>query len=305
DISSLISEIKSEEDSEISEWEHLAKDAIDASLGKKRASTWIENLMSWNKIAGNFIEDQEYFVSQNIVTEELENFIKEKGRVSFLILQDKTGITNKNSLKSQLKRLEESEIIKGYFTIDESEYVSENKVLNEIIAVINNQNQDIVTITEIKEKIGLDHIDTTNLLKKIKLGKKINKVASKDVSKFFSDKILNETIMGLIEKNERILLKTINKNLNLSHQDLVNNIKRLIESKNLRILFTWDKSEIIKEEKLVFILMDILKKSNQSNLSEVSKITKIPAKDVVRLIKYMLEFGLIKGKLSKKEFILG
>ncbi|NVM03582.1 MAG: hypothetical protein HWN67_14730 [Candidatus Helarchaeota archaeon] len=304
DLSSLISDVKSNEGSDTDEWESLAKDAIDVTLGKKRARIWIENLMSWNKIIGNFIEDQNYFVSKNIIARELANFLKKTGRVKTSNLQEKLGIEKIRSLKSELKILEENKEIKGYFTIDEAEYVTENKALDEIVTILNDKNQDTVSISEIKEKIGLDHIDTINLLKKLISDKRVIKLVSKDYSKFFSLKLLNKTIMDYLEKNERIYIKTINENFNLPPQTLVNHIEELIKRDNLRVIITWDKSEIINEEKILFILMEILKKSKKSLLSEVVKTTKINAKDLVRLIKYMLEFGLIQGILTNKEFTL-
>ncbi|MFX0140198.1 MAG: hypothetical protein ACFFDN_41545 [Candidatus Hodarchaeota archaeon] len=304
DLSSLISDIKSDEGSDLNEWESLAKDTIDVALGKKRARIWIENLLSWNKIIGNFIEDKEYFVSKNIRSKELMDFLNKTGRVKTSDLQEKLGIKEIKSLKSELRNLEENEVIKGFLTIDETEYIIENKALDEIAAIINDKNQDIINISEVKEKIGLDHIDTTNLLKKLISNNRINKLVSKDYSKFFSSKLLNKTIMDYLEKEERLYLKNINKNFNLQPQAVANHIEELIKSENLRVIITWDKSEIIKEEKMLFILMDILKKSKKSLLSEVSKTAKIKAIELVKLIKYMLEFGLIQGELTNKEFIL-
>ncbi len=304
DLTSLITDIKDDKDSDLNEWEALAKNAIDAALGKKRARIWIDNLISWNKIRGNFTEDQEYFVPQNIITKEISNFIKRTGRVKTSDLQKKFGIKEIDMLKNELNILEKNNVIRGFFTLDETEYVSEEKVFDEIINIINEKNQDVLNIMEIQEKIRLGPKNTSSLLKKLISNQKISGLVSNDESKFFTYQILNKTIMDFIEKNERIKFKTINENFKLPPQDLVKHVEKLIKQHNLRVIVTWDKSEIIKEEKMLFILMDILKKSKKSLLSEVAKSAKIDAKILVRLIKYMLEFGLIHGELTNNEFFL-
>ncbi|MHA1299253.1 MAG: hypothetical protein ACTSO9_07460 [Candidatus Helarchaeota archaeon] len=304
DIDSLISNIQeTEEESDLNDWELLAKDAIGATLGKKRAMIWIENLKSWNKIRGNFTEDQEYFIPQDIITKEISNFINNSGRVQVSEIQKRLGIKDLATLKTNLRILEKNRVIKGFFVSDESEYATEDRLLEEIKTFIDSKKQDIIEIADIQKEIGLDQRNTAALIRKLIRENKISGLISADSSKFFTYGLLNKTIMNYIENNDRIKLKEINENFKLLYDDLINHIETLKSRYNLRIVFTWDKSEIIKEEKMLYILMDILKKSKKSLLTEVGKASKLEVKQVIRLIKYMLEFGLIKGKLTNKEFI--
>ncbi len=302
DIGSLISDIQSEE--ALDDWDMLAKDAIDATLGKKRARIWIENLIFWNKIRGNFSADGESFIPRDVITREITSFINSSGRIKILELQKKLAIKDLDELKRELSILEKNNVIIGYLTVNEDEFVTEKRASEEIIKIFNERNQDIMEISEIRDEIKLDELDAINLIKKLVREKKLGGMISKDDKKIFTLRLLNKTIMDQIENNEQIKLETINQNFQLPHKDLADHVESLINKYDLRVLMTWDKSEVIKEEKMLFILMDVLKKNKKSNLSEVSRETRIEAKKVVDLIKYMLEFGLIKGDLSDKEFNL-
>ncbi|MHA1380864.1 MAG: hypothetical protein ACTSRG_21060 [Candidatus Helarchaeota archaeon] len=304
DITSLISDIQDTETENFDDWDLLAKDAIESTLGKKRAKVWIENLKSWNKIKGNFTEDQESFVPQDVVTKEIADYLNSSGRVKVIDLQKKLGLKEFKTLKVNLGILEKNGVIKGFLVSNNEEYATENRLFDEIEEIIKIKQQDIIDISTIQAEIGLDQRNTAALIRKLIKMKRISGLVSADSSRFFTYELLNKIIMNFIENHDKIKIKDINKDFKLLYKDLTDYIEDLISKNNLRILFSWDKSELVKEEKALFELMDILKKSKKSLLVEVGKALKLEVKQIIRLIKYMLEFGLINGKLTNKEFIL-
>ncbi|MHA1798215.1 MAG: hypothetical protein ACTSVY_07165, partial [Candidatus Helarchaeota archaeon] len=306
DVDSLIEKIEDkpkqdEEDELLALAEEMAKE----NINEKRARIWIENLISRKKISGNFDKKLETFTSDQVFLLELFNEIQAAGRIGLYDIESRYGVTSNEKIKIYIELLEKNRGLKGFFSEDGEEYITEDKIISEIQQSIADQEE--VLISSINIMLGLENdllIDLINHL--IKTGK-LNGVLSKNNEKFYQIKKLNTEIMEILSENKEVSIPEIAKKFDISNSSAVSIIKKLLEryKKQLQGFITTDELLFIKEEPLNFKIMDFIENAPQNKIPLLSfqETLKLDEDSVIYLLEKMMEFGLISGKIHKNTYV--
>ncbi len=283
----------------------LAEEMVKINIHEQRARIWIETLLQAKKVSGNFDKNLELFTSDQVFLNELFNEINVAGRIGLYDIESRYGVTSKEKIKSYIMILGRNRGLKGYYSDDEEEFITEAKIIEETEQLLGNQNE--ITIKALNLMLGLKDEDTVNIINDLINNGKLEGILSKDTEKFYQIKTLNAGIMEILSENKEVVIDELSESFNISVTDTVKLVDDLNKryNKQLRGFITTDNSYFIKEEPLNFKIMEFINQyeSNKIPLLEIQENLKLSEEDLIELLDRMLEFGVISGKISKDSYI--
>jgi len=306
DVDSLIERIEEKpKPSDEDDLSSLAEEMVKENVDEQRARIWIETLLQTKKISGNFDLKLELFTSDQVFLDELFNEINAAGRIGLYDIESRYGVTSKDKIKSYLMILSKNKGLKGYYSEDEEEFITDEKIIQETEQLL--VDQDEILISSINIILGLKDEDMINIIDDLIKNGKLEGILSKDKEKFYQIKKLNAGMMEILSENKEVLIEELSESFNLSEIDTVNLVTKLNKkyNKQLRGYITTDNALFIKEEPLNFKIMELINNSEQKKipLLDFQENLKLAEEDLINLLDKMLEFGVIPGKISKKTYI--
>ncbi|NHI94195.1 MAG: DUF2042 domain-containing protein [Candidatus Lokiarchaeota archaeon] len=306
DVDSLIEKIeekpkKNDED----EFLLLAEELVKENINVKRARIWIENLISCKKISGTFDKNLETFTSDHVFLGDLLDEIQMAGRIGLYDIESRYGVTSKEKIKTYIQLLEVNKGLKGQLTEDGEEYITEEKIIEEIKQIIGSTEE--ILISTINSLLGLESGKLADLIYKLTKKGKLKGILSQNKEKFYQINKIKAAIMEDLSEVKEIEILEIANKYDISQVDAVLLIKELIKkySKQLRGYVTSDSILFIKEEPLNFKIMAFIDKfpENKILLTTLQHELKLDEETLLNVLNNMLEFGLIQGKISKDLYI--
>ena len=283
----------------------MAEEMVKVNVNEQRARIWIETLLHAKKISGNFDKKLELFTSDAVFLDELFTEIKAAGRIGLYDIESRYGVTSKDKIKTYLMLLGRNKGLKGYYSEDEEEFITEEKIIQETEQLLGDQ--DEISISSINLILGLKDEDMVNIVSKLIKDGKLEGILSKDKEKFYQIKKLNAGIMEILSENKEVLIEELSESFNISETDTVSLVKKLNKryNKQLRGFITTDNALFIKEEPLNFKIIELIRNSESKKipLLEFQESLKLSEEDLVFLLDKMLEFGVISGKISKDSYV--
>ena len=305
DVDSLIEKIEEKPKKDDDEFLALAEELVKENINEKRARIWIENLLSWKKIGGNFDKTLETFTSDSIFLGELFEEIKVAGRIGLFDIESRYGVTSEGKIRTYIQLLEKNRGLKGHYTEDGEEYMTEEKIIEEIQQLMGNEEE--ILISTINSLLGLDTnllLDVINQLIKIR---KLTGILSQNKEKFYQTRKLNADIMEIITENKEVQLRELANQFDISQVDAVLIVKKLIQkySKQVRGYVTTDSQLFIKEEPLNFKIMALIDNIEDDKIPLIlmQDELKLDEETLTTVLEKMFEFGLLHGKISKNVYI--
>jgi len=305
DVDSLIEKIEEKPKEADDEFLALAEELVKENVNEKRARIWIENLLSWKKIGGNFDKNLETFTSDSIFLGELFEEIKLAGRIGLFDIESRYGVTSEGKIRTYIQLLEKNRGLKGHYTEDGEEYITEEKIIDEIQQLMGNEEE--ILISTINSLLGLDTNLLLDVINQLIKNRKLTGILSQNKEKFYQIRKLSADIMEIITENKEVQLRELANQFDISQVDAVMIVKNLIKkySKQVRGYVTTDSQLFIKEEPLNFKIMALIDnfEDNKISLTLMQDQLKLDEETLISVLEKMLEFGLLHGKISKNEYI--
>ena len=305
DVDNLIEKIEEKPKENDDEFLALAEELVKENINEKRARIWIENLLSWKKIGGNFDKSLEIFTSDSTFLGELFEEIKMAGRIGLFDIESRYGVTSEGKIRTYIQLLEKNRGLKGHYTEDGEEYITEEKIVEEIQQIMGNEEE--ILISTINSLLGLDTNLLLDVINQLLKNRKLTGILSQNKEKFYQIKKLNADIMEVITENKEVQLRELANQFDISHVDAVLIVKKLIQkyTKQIRGYVTKDSALFIKEEPLNYKIMALLDsmEENKIPMTVLQDKLKLDEETLVTVLEKMFEFGLLNGKISKNMYI--